>query len=81
MTNDVRSHSNFPLKLASLILLLVILLVANFFHPVDDLPVESFLKGDMGHGDSRACAMPVLLFRLEPHHIARSDFFDRAAPF
>jgi len=60
--------------------LLPVLVVADLFHPVDDFPVESLLNGDVGHRHSQACAVPMLLSRLEPDDIARPDLFDRAAP-
>src|SRR5262245_36208762 len=58
----------------------VVLLARDLFHPVDDFPVERFLNGVMCHRDIRACAMPVLLIRLEPNHITWADFLDRPAP-
>src|SRR6476661_4383940 len=58
----------------------VILRVTDLFHPVNHFPVESFLNGDVCHGDCRTRAVPMLLFGLEPDDIARPDFFDGAAP-
>jgi len=63
-----------------LLLLSVILFVADFFHPVNNLPVESLLNGEMRHRDCRAGAMPVLLIGFEPDNIAWSDLFDGASP-
>ena len=42
---------------------LLVLLITDLFHPVDDLAVELFLNGDMGH--SRGCSgtMPMLFTR------------------
>ena len=56
-----------------------ILLVADLFHPFDDLAVERFLNGDVRHGGSRCGTVPVLHARWKPDDIAGADFFDRAA--
>src|SRR5580693_6127713 len=58
---------------------LTVLLVADLLHPIDDLPIELFLNGDMRHGRCRRSAMPVLFRRREPHHIARPNFLDWTA--
>lgn len=39
-----------------------------------------FLNSGMCHRAWRAGPMPMLLIRFEPDHIARPDFFNRAAP-
>src|ERR687897_2999470 len=57
-----------------------VLLVADLFHPVDDLAVQRLLNGDMRHRGRGRCAMPVLLTRRKPDHIPWVDFLDRAAP-
>src|SRR4030088_1259178 len=57
-----------------------VLLVADLFHPVDDLAVEMFLNGSMGHGRGWRGTMPVLHIGRNPHRVARPDFVDRAAP-
>ena len=57
-----------------------VLLVADLFHPVDSLPVELFLNGDMSHGGGRHGTMPMLLTRREPDHITWPNFFNRAIP-
>ena len=44
------------------------------------LPSSCFLDGDVRHGRGRRGAVPVLLARREPDHVARPDFLDRAAP-
>jgi hypothetical protein len=56
-----------------------ILFVAHVFQPIDDLAVELFLDGDMRHARGRRGAVPVLLARREPDHVAGMDFLDRAA--
>src|SRR5262249_24319824 len=57
-----------------------VLFVADRFHPVHRLAVELFLDGDVRHGRGRRGAVPVLLARREPDHVARPDLLDRAAP-
>src|ERR687898_2500864 len=57
-----------------------VLLVADLFHPVDDLAVERLLNGDMRHRRRGRCAMPMLLIRRKPDHITWVDFLDRATP-
>src|SRR5438874_13040179 len=57
-----------------------VLLIGHVLHPVDNLAVERFLNGDMNHRGRRCGAVPVFLAGRKPHHVARSDFFDRAAP-
>src|SRR6202047_3898410 len=56
-----------------------VFLVADLPPPIDDLPIEPFLNGDMRHGRCRRRAMPVLFPRREPHHIARPNFLDWTA--
>src|SRR6266567_1238779 len=58
----------------------LVLLVTDLFHPVDNLPVELFLNGDVRHGRGRGSPMPVLLARREPDHITGSNLLDRS-PF
>src|SRR6266550_2915922 len=58
----------------------LILFVADLFHPVDRLAVQRFLNGDMSHRSRRRSAVPMLLTRRNPGHIARPDFLDRTAP-
>jgi hypothetical protein len=47
-----------------------VLLVADVFHPVDDLAVEHLGDCDVGHRRSRRGAVPVPFARLEPYKIA-----------
>lgn len=54
--------------------------VADLLHPVNSLAVETFLNGNVRHGGSWAGPVPVFLTRLEPDHVARSNFLDRATP-
>src|SRR2546422_7354908 len=58
---------------------LTVLFVADLFHPVDNLPVELFLNGDVRHGRGWRSPMPVLLAGREPDHIAGPDLLDRPA--
>src|SRR2546422_11411744 len=58
----------------------LVLLVGHFLHPVDNLAVQLFLDGDMGHGRARRRPMPMLLARRAPYDVARSDHADRPAP-
>jgi hypothetical protein len=59
--------------------LLPVLLVADLFHPVNDLAVELFLYGDVRHARGRRSAVPVLLAGRERDHITRPDLLDRTA--
>src|SRR5207253_10940740 len=53
-----------------------ILFVADLFHPVDQLAVQRFLNGDMSHRGHRRSAVPMLLARRKPDHIAWPNFLD-----
>src|SRR4249920_428422 len=55
-----------------------VFLVADFLHPVDGLAVDVFQNGDVRHGLRRRGAVPVLLARRAPDHIARANLFFRA---
>src|SRR2546427_4189008 len=57
-----------------------VLLVADLFHPVDDLGVEFFLDGDVRHFAVRRGAMPMLLSRRTRDHVPRMNFLDGAFP-
>src|SRR5437660_12757512 len=58
----------------------VVLLVGDLLHPVDDLAVELFLDGDVGHRGTRRGAMPMLLAGRARNDVARTDDLDRPAP-
>src|SRR5881227_3284781 len=58
----------------------LVLFVAHVLHPLDHFAVERFLNGNVRHGGCRRSAVPMLLVRRKPDHIARPDFFDRSAP-
>ena len=57
---------------------LAVLLVADFFHPVDILAVERFSDGDMSHRSDRSGAVPVLLAGWKPDDVAGPNLFDRS---
>ena len=57
-----------------------VLLVCDLFHPIDNLAVElPLLDGDVRHGRGCRGAMPVLLVRREPDHIAGMNLLHRSA--
>jgi len=56
-----------------------VLLVADVFHPVDDLAILLFPNGDVRHGCGGCGSVPVLLAGGEPDHIAGADLLDGAA--
>jgi hypothetical protein len=59
---------------------MLILFVADLFHPVDNLTVDLFLNGNVRHGRGRCGPMPVLLTGRKPDHITWADFLDPTAP-
>src|SRR5436190_7937830 len=58
----------------------VVLLLGNPLHPVNDLAVELFLDGDVRHGRGWRGAMPMLLAGRARDHVARSTDPDRPTP-
>ena len=56
-----------------------ILFVADLFHPVDDLSIERFLNRDMRYSHGGCDAVPVLLVRWKPHHVAGTNLFEHTA--
>src|SRR5689334_15109382 len=56
-----------------------VLLVGDVLHPLDRRAVQLLLDGDVAHGRRRRGAVPVLLARLGPDHVARPDLLDRPA--
>src|ERR1051326_4583303 len=56
-----------------------VLFVGNFFQPVDSLSVLLFVDGNVRHGGGGCGAMPMLLIRREPDHIAGANLLDWAA--
>src|SRR5437867_8310884 len=60
-------------------MLLAILFVADFFHPVHDLAVEVLLNRDVRHRVGRRGPMPMLQSGREPDHIAGTNFLDRTS--
>jgi len=59
--------------------LVLILFVADLFHPVDNLAVGLFLNSDVRHGRSWCGTVPVFLAGREPDHITRPDLLDWSA--
>src|SRR5919109_3845312 len=57
-----------------------VLFVADRFHPVDGLAVETFLNGDVRHGRGWCGAMPMFLTRREPDNVPRTNVLDRTPP-
>ena len=58
---------------------LPILVVSNFFHPVDDFAIEAFLDRDVRHRVFVRRAVPMFQTRREPNDIAGTDFLDGPA--
>src|SRR6266700_1920929 len=58
----------------------LLLFVADLFHPVGGLAVETFLNGEVRHGRGWRGAVPMFLTRLEPDHVTRPNFLDRTTP-
>jgi len=58
----------------------LVLFVADLFHPVGGLAVETFLNGDMRHSRGWRGAVPVFLTRLEPDHVTWPNVLDRTTP-
>src|ERR1700744_5246247 len=56
-----------------------ILVVGDFFHPIDDFAVERFRNGDMRHRCCWSRAMPMLLGRRKQDHIAGPDLLNWTA--
>jgi hypothetical protein len=57
-----------------------VLLVTDVLHPIDDFPHQSLLNGNVRHSSGRACAVPMLLTRWKPDHVAWPDLLDGTTP-
>src|SRR5439155_12953067 len=57
----------------------LVLFVGYLLQPVDRLAAKLLLDGDVRHRRGWRGAVPVLLTRLEPDHVAGADLLDRAA--
>ena len=57
-------------------LLLLVLLVGDVLHPIDDLAIYLLLNGNVGHPRGRSRTMPVLLAGGEPDYVTGPDLFD-----
>ena len=55
------------------------MLFGDVFEPVDDLPVEVFLDGDVGEGGGGGGSVPVFFVWREPDDVSGADLFDGAA--
>src|SRR5437764_12935788 len=73
-----RAESGMPIRV--LLIRVPILFVADLLHPVDGLAVEPFLNRDVRHRSGRCGAVPMLLARREPDHIAGSNLLDWPGP-
>src|SRR2546430_12599133 len=58
----------------------LLLLVADLFHPVHDLAIEVFLNGEVRHGGGWRGAVPMLLTGRDPDHVTGPDLLDRPSP-
>jgi len=56
-----------------------VLVIGDFFHPINGFALESFLNGEMGHGGCWGRTMPVFFARSKPNDIAGPDFFNGSA--
>src|SRR5437879_5851553 len=72
--------AQFPLAPFYFLLSFLVLLIAHFFHPLYNLPLQRFLNGDVRHRGRRRSTVPMLLVRRKPNDITRPDFFDRPSP-
>ena len=59
--------------------LFAVLFVADMFQPVDVLPVQRLLNGDVRHRDRGRCAMPVPQTGREPDHVTGPHVLDGSA--
>src|SRR5438270_9671008 len=58
----------------------LVLFVADLFHPIGGLAVETFLNGDMRHGRGWRGTVPMFLTWLEPNHVPWPNDLDRTTP-
>lgn len=58
----------------------LVLLVADVLHPLHCFAIELFLNGDVRHGRRGRSAMPMLLTRRKPDHVAGMDGLDGSSP-
>jgi hypothetical protein len=55
-------------------------MVADVFHPIDDLPIFFLLNRDVSHARRRRGAMPVLFAGRNPNYITGTDLLDGTVP-
>src|SRR6185437_10336121 len=53
-----------------------VLLIADMFHPVNNLAILLLLDGDVGHARRQRCAVPMLFGWREPDDITGPDLLD-----
>jgi hypothetical protein len=53
-----------------------VLVLRDFFKPVDDFAAELFLNGDVGHSGGGRGAVPMLFAGREPDDVTGADFFN-----
>jgi hypothetical protein len=53
--------------------------VADMLEPVDILPIQRFLNGDVRHRRRCGHSMPVLLARRKPHNVTSANLLNRTA--
>src|SRR5436305_15227253 len=66
--------AQFPLAPFYFLLSFLVLLIAHFFHPLYNLPLQRFLNGDVRHRGRRRRAVPVFFTGRKPDDITRPDF-------
>src|SRR5947209_2442425 len=70
----VKGRNDLPARSA------LVLFVADLFHPIDGLAIETFLNGDVRHGRGWRGSVPMFLTRWEPDHVTRPNVLDRLPP-
>src|SRR3954470_21235304 len=63
-----------PAAVSALLSLLLVLLVADLFQPLDILAIHHIRDRDMAHTVGSGSAVPVFDTRRGPDHVARLDF-------
>ena len=58
----------------------LVLLVADFLHPVGAFAVELFYDGDVCHRRGGSSTVPVLLSWRDPDHVPRPNLLNRPSP-
>ena len=74
-----RSRQSYEL-VPRLFFLSAILFIADAFHPIGRFAIHLFLNSNMCQSRGRRGAMPMLLTRLNPNHVAWPNLLDGATP-